>query len=126
MTFGRPSTINSGPFDRVPLPKMIDDEFLDTQTQPSATRPDGGITIIAFFVKSLELFNIANDIQNEAYWQQRGVRDGEVNHLISVLKLDNRLVQWAQTLPVHLHYSKCIQEDESLVFRRQRVVLRAR
>ncbi|CAH0018758.1 unnamed protein product [Clonostachys rhizophaga] len=126
MTFGRPSTINSGPFDHVPLPKMIDDEFLDTQTQPSATRPDGGKSMMAFFVKSLELFNIANDIQYEAYRQQRGVRDGEVNHLISVFRLDNRLVQWAQTLPVHLHYSESIQEGESLAFRRQRVVLRAR
>ncbi|CAH0054585.1 unnamed protein product [Clonostachys solani] len=126
MTFGRPSTITSAPFESVPLPKMIDDEFLDTQTQPSATRPDGGITIMAFFVKSLELFKIANDIQHEAYRQQRGFRNGEINHLISIFQLDNRLVQWAQTLPVHLHYSKNIEEDEGLVFRRQRVVLRAR
>ncbi|CAG9961998.1 unnamed protein product [Clonostachys byssicola] len=126
MTFGRPSTVNSGPFDPVPLPKMIDDEFLDTQTQPSATRPDGRKSIMAFFVKSLELFNIANDIQNEAYRQQKGVRDGGINRLISVFRLDNRLVQWAQTLPVHLHYSESIQEGEGLAFRRQRVVLRAR
>ncbi|KAF5007797.1 hypothetical protein FDECE_5921 [Fusarium decemcellulare] len=104
---------------------MLDDEFLDAEIQPAPIRPDGNITIIAFFVKSLELFEIVNDIQYEIHQPPKDANNREINRLISVLQLDNRLVHWAQSLPDHLGYNT-IDQEEGLVFRRQRVVLRAR
>ncbi|KAJ4252010.1 hypothetical protein NW762_011311 [Fusarium torreyae] len=107
------------------LPAMIDDEFLDSQTEPSAIRPDGGPTVMAFFRKSLELYDIINDTLIELYLDPKDSRNKEIHHLGLVLGLDQRLVEWVESLPDHLKYSRPVP-DEPLAFRRQRVVLRAR
>lgn len=127
MIFGRPSTITRGLREVLPLPSMIDDEYLDTQAEPSPVRPDGNHTVVAFFVKSLELFDIVNDIQYELYAERpRASNRDAVGLLVSVLRLDSRLVQWAKSLPCHLQYHNPKNQNQSLVPRRQRVVLRAR
>ncbi|KAM3502648.1 hypothetical protein MY10362_004717 [Beauveria mimosiformis] len=67
MTFGRPSMIANWLSDAVPLPLMIDDEFLDTQRQATASRPDGETSRVGFFIFSLELYSIVNDFLLELY-----------------------------------------------------------
>ncbi|KAI9159141.1 Sorbicillinoid biosynthetic cluster transcription factor 2 [Paramyrothecium foliicola] len=125
MTFGRPSMIAKWLQTPDGLPAMIDDEFLDTQTEPSAIRPDGGATVMAFFRKSLELYEIINDILIQLYLDPKEFRSKNFHHLGIVLSLDQRLVEWSESLPDHLKYSFAVP-NETLVFRRQRVVLRAR
>lgn len=125
MTFGRPSMIANWLQTSDGLPSMIDDEFLDTQTEPSVIRPDGGPTVMAFFRKTLELFDIINDILIQLYLNPKEARGKDLHHLKLVLDLDERLVAWVDSLPEYLKYSYCIS-DEAFAFRRQRVVLRAR
>lgn len=107
------------------LPSMIDDEFLDTQTEPSTVRPDRGPTVMAFFRKTLELFDIINDILIQLYLDPKDARGKDTHHLKLVLDLDGRLVAWVDSLPDYLKYSYS-NPDEVFAFRRQRVVLRAR
>ncbi|KIY01104.1 uncharacterized protein Z520_02656 [Fonsecaea multimorphosa CBS 102226] len=127
MTFGRPSMIARWvpPTLQVPLPSMIDDEFLDTQHTPAAMRPDGQPAITAFFVKTLELYDIVNDVLLELYQGAADVTSKETRHLVAVLQFDDRLLQWLRSLPEHLKYSSN-SRDEGIVYERQRIVLQAR
>lgn len=125
MTFGRPSMIANWLSNAVPLPLMIDDYFLDTQTEGSATRPDGGATEVAFFVKSLELYRIINDSLLELYMRPGEGETQDKEFLVSVLQLDSRLTQWARSIPNHLcHLPGEAKAD--FILQRQRIVLRAR
>ncbi|KAK1252000.1 hypothetical protein MKX08_003187, partial [Trichoderma sp. CBMAI-0020] len=90
MTFGRPSMIANWLFDAVPLPVMIDDDFLDSQSEPSITRPDGGTPRIAFFIKSVELYSIVNDCLLELYMRQPEKTGQSVEQIASVLQFDDR------------------------------------
>ncbi|KAH8678470.1 fungal-specific transcription factor domain-containing protein [Xylariales sp. PMI_506] len=124
LTFGRPSMIARWLPNPVPPPLMIDDEFLDTQKKSAPIRPDGKPALLAFFIKSDELYNIVNDVLLVLY-----MNFGESHgNLVSVLQFDDRLVQWAHSLPEQLHYSPQIIKENSdgLVFQRQKIVLRAR
>ena len=80
---------------------------------------------MAFFIKSLELYDIVNDILLELYLDSGDIRSKEPHHLVSVLQFDNRLVEWAYSLPDHLQYSRG-KRNENLVSRRQCIVIRAR
>ncbi|KAI0971646.1 C6 transcription factor [Xylaria arbuscula] len=125
MIFGRPSMIPVWLSDTTPLPCMIDDEFLDSQQQPAAIRPDGNYTIVAFFVKSLELYEIVNGVLLNLYMSTETDRHKGDHSVASVLRFDDRLVSWSASLPQHLRYSLAgLSEDP--VFRRQQIVLRAR
>lgn len=109
----------------VPLPTMIDDEYLDQQTEPSAIRPDGGTTAVAFFIKSLELYSIVNGSLLELYMRPgRNSAEG-LERLSSVLQFDDRLMQWANSIPEKIRYVASKPQDD-MVFLRQSIVLRAR
>ena len=106
---------------------MIDDEFLDAQTTPNATRPDGQPAIMAFFIKALELYSIVNDVLLELYHGDASGKDVGSSSMVSVLRFDNRLIEWLHSLPVQLQLSATVADEyEPLVFRRQRIVLRLR
>ncbi|PYH97628.1 hypothetical protein BO71DRAFT_481081 [Aspergillus ellipticus CBS 707.79] len=62
MTFCRPAMISKWLSAAVPLPLMIDDEFLDTQTQGATTRTDGQPCMLPFYISQLQLYGIINDI----------------------------------------------------------------
>ncbi|KAG6996936.1 hypothetical protein FOFC_07909 [Fusarium oxysporum] len=125
MTFGRPSMIANWLYDAVPPPSMIDDEFLDTQSKPSAVRPDGGGTpTIAFFIKSVELYSIVNDCLLELYMQQPQNAGESVGHIASVLQFDDRLVHWMRSVPEGLLYPS--PANANYILQRQRIVLRSR
>ena len=109
----------------VPLPRMIDDEFLDQQTEPSAIRPDGRTTAVAFFIKSLELYSIVNDSLLELYMRPGRNSTQGLERLSSVLQFDGRLIEWADSIPEKIRYSASRPQDD-MVFLRQSIVLRAR
>ncbi|KAM0420552.1 hypothetical protein ACHAPT_011721 [Fusarium lateritium] len=125
MTFGRPSMIADWLSDAVPLPLMIDDDFLDTQVKPAAVRPDGRTTEVAFFIKSLELYSIVNDSLLQLYMSPKEKSAKENDLLASVLRLDSQLTQWARSIPQQLSCAHT-STDEDFLFQRQRIVLRAR
>ncbi|KAK9234013.1 fungal-specific transcription factor domain-containing protein [Lipomyces kononenkoae] len=123
MTFGRPGMIPRWLADTVPLPAIIDDEFLDVQKDSSVERPDGRPSVMAFSVKCLELYDIMNDILLELYMQSAERKD-TVQELGQILRLDERLHAWKDTLPVHLQISAGIMADSLL--RRQAFITRIR
>ncbi|UNI24980.1 hypothetical protein JDV02_010693 [Purpureocillium takamizusanense] len=127
MTFGRPSMIASWLPEtvQVPVPSMIDDEYLDSRAESSAIRPDGEPSVVAFFVKTIELYDIINDIILELYQSSTDMASKETHHLVAVLQFDDRLLKWEQSLPEHLQYAHC-KGEQDLIFERQRIVLRAR
>ncbi|KAF2021654.1 hypothetical protein BU24DRAFT_417295 [Aaosphaeria arxii CBS 175.79] len=124
MTFGRPSMIANWLYDAVPLPVMIDDDFLDSQSDPSDVRPDGGTPTIAFFVKSVQLYSIVNDCLLELYMQLPEKAGQSVEQITSVLQFDERLLHWVRSMPEGLQYPSSI--NASFALQRQRIVLRSR
>lgn len=127
MTFGRPSMIARWLPNtvQVPMPSMIDDEFFGSQTEPSDIRPDGQPAIVAFFIKTIELYDIVNDILLDLYQGSTDAASKEMHYLTAALQFDDRLLRWARSLPEHLHYPPP-NHDSSLVYERQRIVLHAR
>ncbi|KAH6983975.1 C6 transcription factor [Ilyonectria destructans] len=126
ITFGRPSMIADWLCDAVPLPLMIDDEYLDQDVEPAAIRPDGKTTAVAFFVKTLELYSIVNDSLRELYMRPADEACKDHQQLLSVLKLDNRLVQWAHSIPEQLCYISSKPQEDSAILRQSIVYLHAR
>lgn len=124
MTFGRPSMIANWLYDAVPLPSMIDDDFLDSQIEPSVMRPDGGTPTIAFFIKSVELYSIVNDCLLEHYMQQPEKAGQGMEQIVSVIQFDDRLVHWMRSMPEGLQYPSSVNANYAL--QRQRIVLRSR
>lgn len=125
MTFGRPSMIADWLSDAVPLPLMIDDDYLDSPIQSSPVRPDGRTTEVAFFIKSLELYSIVNRSLLELYMMPRDKASSYQRTLASVLECESSLTRWALSIPEQLRYS-LEKNDEDFIFQRQRIVLRAR
>lgn len=135
MTFGRPAMISKLLSDEVPLPAMIDDEYLGREANGADKQPEDRPPMMAFFVKSLHLYTIINDILLALYM---GHNDGAQKHnhnplfqltestdIARVFQLDQALMTWGQTLPLHLRISSIESSGNSMVFR-QAVVCRAR
>lgn len=125
MTFGRPSMIANWLSDAVPLPLMIDDEFLDTQRQAAARRPDGKSSRVGFFILSLELYSIVNDFLLELYMNPLSRAVTARKSLSTVIGYDSRLEQWLRSMPEFLRWSSQGPVD-NFILQRQRIVLRAR
>ncbi|KAH1551910.1 hypothetical protein KXX59_007630 [Aspergillus fumigatus] len=124
MTFGRPAMIPKWLSAAVPLPKMIDDEFLDTQVEGSPVRPDGRPCIMEFFVCQLELYDIMDDILLELYMGKED-RQKAVD-AISIFKLDNSLANWTRGLSPQLHIDDTPPSDTTPLLRRLDIVNKVR
>ena len=131
MTFGRPAMISRSLADAVPLPSMVIPEYLPLDNPPGMS-PSPPVSMIAFFVVSVKLYNIINDILLELYTGNDQARSKDQHSLTSesfdldtVLKLDRALMIWGQTLPTHLRISSP-ESLENEIFQRQSVVCRAR
>lgn len=130
MTFGRPTMIAKSLADAVPLPETnnLGNQELQLNNQPSK---------VAFFVESLRLYNIMNDILLELYMRSESnsakdqhSRDTEQSdyesiELVTILKLDHDLMQWGRSLPLHLRISSP-ESAENTIIQMQSVVCRAR
>lgn len=134
MQFNRPAMVDKLGSNPVPLPRYVDDEHMD-RGQPSDQPP-----VIAFYIKTLELFEImAKVIQNsaalnrglgssppEAYHRLFG--EAHVQQLTESLKLDQSLMAWSASLPSHIRPASTHPSDHKYnpIFHRQSNVLRAR
>ncbi len=114
---------------------MIDDEFLGRQADGVDTQPEGRPPMMAFYIKSLHLYSIINDILLALYMGQEDTTRKD-NHTIlpaktgssdvaRVIQLDQALMNWGQTLPLHLRLSSLESAQNSTLYR-QAVVCRAR
>jgi hypothetical protein len=113
--------------DAVPLPLMIDDDYLDMVNESSAVRPDGKSTEVAFFIKSLELYRITNNSLLELYIRPLEMQVQDQQPLASVLEFDSTLTRWAWTIPDQLCYTpEEGKTSQSFILQRQRIVLRSR
>jgi hypothetical protein len=119
----------------VPLPIFVDDEHMD-RGQPSDCPP-----VIAFYIKTLEVFEIMAKVMQNSTSSNRGVAsftsrdqyhllfgDANISHLTETLKLDQTLMIWASSLPNHLRPDSASSPGQTYnpIFHRQANVLRSR
>ncbi|KAI9879911.1 MAG: hypothetical protein M1830_006578 [Pleopsidium flavum] len=134
MTFGRPAMITKSSAFTVPLPAMIDDEFLSHQPGIEVAQPANRPSMMAFFVKTLQLYEIINDLLLALYMgrDENGHKDqydfffgqSDSGDIATVYELDRALMTWGQTLPLHLRLSSP-ESSRNNTFMRQAIVLRA-
>jgi hypothetical protein len=135
MTFGRPAMISKASCGSVPLPATVDEEYIPTALGGEVRQPADRPSVMAFYAKSLELYEILNDILLSLYkpvpegnpediydfYFNRGPDEGER----TIFELDRALTKWTQSLPAHLR-GHTSSKPEDAVFYHQSVVLRAR
>ncbi|KAF5862209.1 hypothetical protein ETB97_011914 [Aspergillus alliaceus] len=134
MTFGRPAMITKASCGLVPLPDMVDEEYIPTASGIEATQPADRPSVMAFYAKSLELYEIMNDILLSLYKpvpedNPEDMYDFYFNKEISqnertIFELDRALTKWSRSLPPHLRGSS-LSDSTDVVFYHQSVVLRA-
>ncbi|PKX93596.1 transcription factor domain-containing protein [Aspergillus novofumigatus IBT 16806] len=135
MTFGRPAMISKASCGSVPLPATVDEEYIPAALDDEVRQPADRPSVMAFYAKSLELYEILNDILLSLYkpvpegnpediydfYFNKGLDEGER----TIFELDRALTKWTQSLPAHLR-GDTSSKPEDAVFYHQSVVLRAR
>ncbi|KAL2820921.1 fungal-specific transcription factor domain-containing protein [Aspergillus cavernicola] len=135
MTFGRPAMISKASCGSVPLPATIDEEYIASAPGVEASQPADQPSMMAFYAKSLELYEILNDVLLSLYkpapeespediydfYFNRETSEAE----LTVFELDRALTKWTRSLPPHLRGAPASGSDNT-IFYRQSVVLRAR
>lgn len=120
----------------VPLPANVDEEYIPAASGAEAMQPADRPSLMAFYAKSLELYEILNDILLSLYkpvpeespediydfYFNKETNEGEQ----TIFQLDRALTKWTKSLPPHLHGSSYGRGSDNIVFYRQSVVLRAR
>lgn len=133
MTFGRPAMISKSVAQAVPLPAMIDDSFLSSSSNHAFgyMQKDTPMSM-AFFVKSLEIYEIVNDILISLYSSTDASNDalaafftGSNSSVDVVFQYDRALMSWGRTLPPHLRISTYEWASNPL-FKRQATICRSR
>ncbi|KAI9932323.1 hypothetical protein MW887_009835 [Aspergillus wentii] len=135
MTFGRPAMISKASSGSVPLPASVDEEYIPTASGTEASQPADRPSMMDFYAKSLELYEIMNDVLLSLYKpvseeSLEDIHDFYFNKETSegertIFELDRALTRWTRSLPVHLRGISS-PESEDPIFYRQSVVLRAR
>lgn len=135
MTFGRPAMITKTSSGAVPLPAAVDDEFIPSNSSLEVSQPPKRPSIMAFFGKTLELYDIMNDVLLSLYNPStdpsgEDIHDFYFNNITtegerSIFELDHCLSRWTKSLPVHLR-GEAAMASANPIFCRQSIVLRAR
>ncbi|KAJ5345746.1 hypothetical protein N7452_003750 [Penicillium brevicompactum] len=135
MTFGRPAMITKTSSGAVPLPAAVDDEFIPSNSSLEVSQPPNRPSIMAFFGKTLELYDIMNDVLLSLYNPStdpsgEDIHDFYFNNTTtegerSIFELDHCLSRWTKSLPVHLR-GEAAMASANPIFCRQSIVLRAR
>ncbi|GKZ24112.1 hypothetical protein AbraIFM66951_008925 [Aspergillus brasiliensis] len=134
MTFGRPAMISKASCGSVPLPATVDEEYIPAVSGSEVTQPADRPSVMAFYAKSLELYEILNDIllslysptTDESpediydYYFNKEANQGER----TIFELDRALTKWSRSLPSHLRGESHLGGGYT-VFYHQSVVLRA-
>lgn len=98
-TFGRP-VLHCGP-NLVPLPQAIDDEYLLEVGE--GRQPDDKPSRMSFFIQSIALFDILNDILTKFYSHpNRSQAEMPSEYLTEIPRLCSRLEGFLDGLPQHL------------------------
>lgn len=136
MTFGRPAMISSVSIGAVPLPATVDDEFIPTETTSEPPQPIRQPSMMAFYAKTLELYEIMNDVLLTLYKPVSDdsadeIHDFYFNNAASegertIFDLDRSLTRWTRNLPPHLRDGELSIGSNNPIFCRQRIVLHAR
>lgn len=134
MTFGRPAMISKISSGAVPLPILVDDEFIPADASLEPTQVSNRPSLMAFYAKTLELYEIMNDVLLSLY---KPVSDDGIDDIHefyfrnasntgerTIFELDHSLTRWARTLPAHLKTGSA--EANNPIFFRQGIVLNAR
>ncbi|KAJ4983632.1 fungal specific transcription factor [Stagonosporopsis vannaccii] len=138
MTQGRPSMIAGRIDTKAPFPVSIDEELLptdDSLPMPTPKQP----SILEFFVQSLELFEIFDDVLVQFHSQHpetvytteetldKFLGRAATNNNRCILDIERKLLQWDRSLPSHLKVSHgSLGLDNSPIFTRQAKILRER
>ncbi|CAI7625149.1 unnamed protein product [Penicillium bialowiezense] len=135
MTFGRPAMITKTSSGVVPFPAAVDDEFIQPESTLEASQPPNRPSMMAFFGKTLELYDIMNDVLLSLYNPSKDpsaedIHDFYFNNITNegertIFELDHSLSRWTRSLPVHLCGDSAMASANS-IFCRQSIVLRAR
>ncbi|KAF3398019.1 hypothetical protein F1880_006501 [Penicillium rolfsii] len=136
MTFGRPAMISKASSGAVPLPVTVDDEFISTASPAEPSQPAGRPSMMAFYAKTLELYEIMNEVLLSLY-KPAPEESGEDIHDFyfnssagegerTIFELDRSLTRWTRSLPPHLvHEDSPVSATENPIFFRQGIVLHA-
>ncbi len=141
MTYGRPCMISRAVADSVPHPVPVEAEYILHHEPPTHAPISGSIpTRVDFFNQTLSLYDLVFEILNNFYLHETERFESleEVYHhyclqstngvaKVTVLDIDQRLVQWNKDLPPHLQISS--DKDDlynNLMLRRQAVILHQR
>jgi len=139
LTFGRPAMISKALCGSVPLPETTDDEHVRTDRAVGAPRPADIPSMMGFFVKSAELYEILDDILSSLYSLPATEKHpGDIHDYyefcctrpsqgrsLTVFELDHALSLWSLSLPDHLR-GESVAVSTDRLFERQSMVLRAR
>ncbi|OJJ76872.1 hypothetical protein ASPBRDRAFT_201951 [Aspergillus brasiliensis CBS 101740] len=123
VTLGRPSMIPRALPNPAPLPSMIDDQFFEVQTEGSAMRPDGRPCNMSFAVKTLELYEIMNDVLVDLYMDASQTSQFQ-GRLSRTMEIDSKLQDWQSSLSGHLRWPLATRENSVIV--RQALMMRIR
>lgn len=135
MTFGRPAMISRASSGAVPLPAAVDDEYIPAGSSREASQPSDRPSMMAFYSKSLELYEIMNDVLLSLYKPISDDHTEDIHDFLfdnvanegerTIFELDRSLTRWTRSLPFHLREeSSAISANP--IFCRQSIVLRAR
>lgn len=136
MTFGRPAMISKYSSGAVPLPISVDDEFISAATLAEPSQPVERPSMMVFYAKTLELYEIMNDVLLSLYkpvadeitddthdfYFNNTAGEGER----TIFELDRSLTRWTRSLPVHLREDSSVNAQDNPIFFRQGIVLHAR
>lgn len=133
MTLGRPPMVSKPLADTMPYPAAADDEYLPAY--PGDSQRERRSSIMDFYVKNLELYDIVSQILEVLYVHDD--KGPNKNHNTSqpaqlpyaqmgtILQLDQRLMNLANSLPPHLELPK-LEYQGNDTMHRQATVFRIR
>ena len=130
MTFGRPTMITNT--DDVPLPAMIDDEYLSKSSKESL-QPPNKPSRLGMFVYSCKLFDLLKEMLNfvsskeviAAIRRESKIDQSDRGEVVAqVLNLTRKLDQFSESVPPYLRISSesSMESTESHVQLQQRVL----
>ncbi|KAJ5114253.1 hypothetical protein NUU61_000012 [Penicillium alfredii] len=135
MTFGRPAMITKSSSGAVPLPAAIDEEYIPVESSAEAAQPENRPSMMAFYAKSLELYEIMNDVLLSLYkpMSEETAEDAHDFYFSSatsegertIFDLDRSLTRWTRSLPSYLRGTSSVSSGNPILHR-QSIVLRAR
>ncbi|KXH28800.1 hypothetical protein CSIM01_03450, partial [Colletotrichum simmondsii] len=110
-TFGRPVLVSRQ--YSVPPPEPIDDEYLSESSE--GLQPSDRPSYLAFFVHSVALFDVLNEILARFYTEGESVSDKTPDSLSHVLQLSSKLDELGHSFPPYLREGADLtQLDEEL------------